>query len=82
MNTVLAMGYLNAIPRLRAKESMQFAAAVAIGSGTLKKRDSDHIWREWGKETGELETRRQPRTREDFLAGLAAAGIAVEIVDA
>ena len=77
-----AMGYLNAIRRVRAEESMQSAAAVAIGSGTLKKQDSDRIWREWSKETGELEMRRHPKTRQEFEAGLAAAGITVEYVHA
>lgn len=81
MNAHRALAFLDAIPRLMAAESMQFAAAVAIGSGTLKTHDRDRIWREWSKETGELEVRRRPKTREEFLVGLAAAGITVEHVN-
>ena len=75
------MGYANAIPRLRAEESSGLAQAVAVGSGTLRRHDADRIMRDWQKQAGEQPRHQKPKTREEFLTGLAAAGIKVETVN-
>ena len=46
----LIESYLEAIPRLEARESIRAANVVAMGTGNLKKPDSQRIATQWKRE--------------------------------
>ena len=72
--------YAREMPRIQAAESIRRATEVAMGSGTLGKRNSGSIWRQWSDAAASEEERAAPpRISSGWLAGM---GITVERVKA
>lgn len=57
----LVEAHLEAIPRLRAEESLIAATRVALGSGTLKRADASAVHRAWSQQAHEGRRRVAPR---------------------
>ena len=70
----LVLSYYERIPMLAARESLRTAAAVALGSGTLKREAVQSAWRELEDQAGI--TRRAPRRRPTAIE-LEALGIRI-----
>jgi len=67
---------LEMIPKLQARENLNAATVAAVYSGNIKKEDTRRIMRSWERSTGYKRKATRPKTREEFIAGLKARGIA------
>jgi hypothetical protein len=74
----MLQAHADAIPRLQAQESLRLAAAVAVGSGVLKRDDARAMVREWERQA-DGGRKRQPAlkaTPDD----LQAMGVSYRVV--
>jgi hypothetical protein len=76
MHPALIAAHTSMLPRLRAEEEMRTARATALGSGTMKKHDARHAWRDLEREARGSGLRGRPASEQD----LAAAGMGVRRV--
>lgn len=79
----VAKVFLEAIPRLQAKDALVLTAAVAIGTGSMRKEDARQTIRAWQKDArlGERAEKAQKIAGHAAMKErLAAAGIAFVVV--
>jgi hypothetical protein len=67
--------HADAIPRLQAQESLRLAAAMAVGSGAMKRADAQRLVRDWRREAEPPGQRKQ--RRGNFIQQLQAIGIPI-----
>ena len=73
--------YIEALPKLKARELLQMVTVVVIGSGAADPDEQRSIMRNWRQQADELKVQQQRQTPQEHMANLAAMGIPVEIVD-
>lgn len=71
------MALSDALPRLRADESLEAAARAALGSGWMRPDDARDLQRHWRAESEGAPRRRSRPSLADVRANAAALGIAV-----
>ncbi len=78
MPTTVGLALLRAMPRLKAQEAL--GAATAAGLPYMEKGKANRILREWNRTAGWTPKAARPKTREDLIGRLKAAGIGFELV--
>lgn len=63
------------LPVLQAEESMRLTTAIAVGTGSLKKEESQRIMREWQRHSGGQGRGRRQITMEQRMHMVEAMGI-------
>ena len=80
MPSALLSAHVVEMPRLVAEESLQAAARVAVGSGTLKKGKASQLQRNWQRQTASRPPVIRPASRDGYAVQMAGLGIGVRKV--
>jgi hypothetical protein len=80
MHPALLNAYSAMLPRLQAAENLRAAQIVAVGTGSMKKHDSQALLGQWNRQAGPAKRLKpgKPGTQE-FAATMAGAGLGVVI---
>jgi len=67
------------LPVLQGEEAMRWATAIAVGTGSLKKEESQRIMREW-RQGSHPQRAQQPKTMNEHMAMVASFGITTVMI--